>query len=142
MNNNSAQRNRIMINAMRKDEPIATYPLPICDVHNTLHTLIGLFPLSTLKQLSKGLADAVEVIERCGSEPFQLSTPAISTHPDSSLTTPRVRITDAVRGDVIKRRQDGQPLTQIAAALGLKYSTVQAIALKAKRKGIEPSASK
>jgi len=45
MTSNGIHRDRIIIRALEKQEEIATYPLPVCDVKKTLHTLVGLFPL-------------------------------------------------------------------------------------------------
>lgn len=150
MNNNQAQRERILARALEKDTPLATYPLPIGDVKNTLHTLVGLFPLETLVQLSEGLARCVEVIQGCAGEETSESTKketltshsrprtrkSTGTQPPSSVPTPtrpRTTITSSTRADIVQSHQDGQATADIARDVGLKYTTVAAIIGKAKR---------
>lgn len=153
MNNHQAQRERILARAVENDTPLATYPLPIGDVQNTLHVLVGLFPLETLIQLSEGLARCVEVIRGCATvEPSSPSTSRSSgisrtrtsakTHPTPAQSVPtsgasspihHSRLTAEERSDILARRARGERLAVIVQAVGRSMATVQSVIAKAKR---------
>jgi hypothetical protein len=127
MSDNGDRRNRVLNRLMNEAVPTATYPLPIADTDKTLHTLIGLFPLDTLIRLSRGLSEAVEVIKRCGSEPFALTTPPARP---PAAKPPQRRVTSDERQRILELQDKGETLRAIATAVGRSPTTVQSVCKK------------